>query len=183
MFEFDPERALWRPGRRVFVFMLGGAVAGALVPAAEPVSVIEYLVASLSLLILGPILGLRLDWPVVTVVLGFTCICLSATGLGLLGAVGTVHFRDLGHLITVSLGLLYWVTPVIYKLSMIPEEYHKYFYINPLVSMLAMYTAPLLEGRLPGAHCFVISVGAAGALLAVGAWVFRRTARNIVYHL
>ena len=43
MFEFDPERALWRPGRRVFVFMLGGAVAGALVPAAEPVSVIEYL--------------------------------------------------------------------------------------------------------------------------------------------
>ncbi len=31
-FEWDPERALWRPRRRVFVFMLGGAVAGALVP-------------------------------------------------------------------------------------------------------------------------------------------------------
>ena len=62
MFEFDPERALWRPGRRVFVFMLGGAVAGALVPAAEPVSVIEYLVASLSLVGDSPATSPR-TWP------------------------------------------------------------------------------------------------------------------------
>lgn len=27
-FEYDPERALWRPGRRTFLFMLGGALAG-----------------------------------------------------------------------------------------------------------------------------------------------------------
>ena len=29
-FEYDPERALWRPGRRTFLFMLGGALAGTL---------------------------------------------------------------------------------------------------------------------------------------------------------
>jgi hypothetical protein len=26
--EYDPERKLWRPGRRTFLFMLGGALAG-----------------------------------------------------------------------------------------------------------------------------------------------------------
>lgn len=33
-FEYDPERALWRPGRRTFLFMLGTAVAGAFMPGA-----------------------------------------------------------------------------------------------------------------------------------------------------
>jgi len=30
-FAYDPERQLWRPGRRKFMFLFGGAVAGALV--------------------------------------------------------------------------------------------------------------------------------------------------------
>lgn len=33
-YEYDEERALWRPGRRSFLFMLGGAVAGLVVPKA-----------------------------------------------------------------------------------------------------------------------------------------------------
>ena len=31
-YEYDEERAIWRPGRRSFLFMLGGAMAGILVP-------------------------------------------------------------------------------------------------------------------------------------------------------
>jgi hypothetical protein len=31
-YEYDPERALWRPGRRSFLFMSGIALMGALVP-------------------------------------------------------------------------------------------------------------------------------------------------------
>lgn len=27
-FEYDPERALWRPGRRSFLFLMGGALVG-----------------------------------------------------------------------------------------------------------------------------------------------------------
>ena len=38
-FEYDPERALWRPGRRTFLFMLGGALAGTLLPGDEVVGV------------------------------------------------------------------------------------------------------------------------------------------------
>lgn len=31
-FEYDPERSLWRPGRRSFLFMFGAAVVGAMMP-------------------------------------------------------------------------------------------------------------------------------------------------------
>ena len=37
-FEYDPERALWRPGRRTFLFMLGGALAGTILPGKDPVA-------------------------------------------------------------------------------------------------------------------------------------------------
>jgi len=30
-FEYDPERAIWKPGRRTFLFMLGAAAAGTIV--------------------------------------------------------------------------------------------------------------------------------------------------------
>jgi len=146
-------------------------------------SIIEYLVASVSLLILGPMLGLRLDLSIFAVFLGFLCICLSATGLGLLGAIGTVHFRDLGHLIQVGLTLLYWMTPVIYTLSMIPDAYRKYFYANPLVSMLAMYTDPLLHGRFPPSHCILIGSTVAVGSLVVGSYVFNKKASEVVYYL
>lgn len=33
--EYDPERKLWRPGRRSFLFMLGAAAVGAVLPGKE----------------------------------------------------------------------------------------------------------------------------------------------------
>lgn len=31
-FEYDPEKALWRPGRRAFIFLMGTAAVGAMLP-------------------------------------------------------------------------------------------------------------------------------------------------------
>ena len=41
--ELDPETGLWRPGRRTFVFMLGGALAGTVLGSAAPDFDISYL--------------------------------------------------------------------------------------------------------------------------------------------
>ncbi len=32
-FDYDPEKALWKPGRRSFLFMFGAAAVGSLLPA------------------------------------------------------------------------------------------------------------------------------------------------------
>jgi hypothetical protein len=37
-FEYDPERALWKPGRRSFLFMLGAAVVAPMLPEVTAVS-------------------------------------------------------------------------------------------------------------------------------------------------
>jgi ABC-type polysaccharide/polyol phosphate export permease len=147
------------------------------------VAAFEYLVASSSLLVLGPLLGLKLTSSLAVLPLGFACLLASAVGLGLLGSIGTVYFRDLGHLIQVSLNLLYWLTPIVYTLSMIPEPHRKWFYLNPLVSMLAMYTEPLVYGRWPAGICLWIGPVSAVVLLVAGWLIFARHARRVVFYL
>lgn len=147
------------------------------------VGIVEYLVASASLLALGPLIGLKLTVAAFTIPLGFVCLCTSAIGLGLMGAIGTVYFRDLSHLIQVVLSLLYWVTPIVYTLGMIPEEVRGYFYLNPLVSMLAMYTEPLIYGQTPRLLCLIVAPAVSVVLLVAGIEVFRRNARRVVFYL
>lgn len=145
--------------------------------------IVEYLVGSLSLVVLGPLLHMRVGWTLLVMPLGFLCICVFALGLGLLGAIGTVYFRDLGQVIQVLLTLLYWVTPVVYTLAMIPEAYQDYYYGNPLVSMLAMYTQPLLANAIPAGRCFVIGPCVALVIFALGYVVFHRHAPRVVFYL
>jgi ABC-type polysaccharide/polyol phosphate export permease len=147
------------------------------------VCVVEYLVASASLLVLGPLLGLRLGWAAAVVPLGFLSICGIAAGVGLLAAIGTVYFRDLGQLVQVGLNLLYWVTPIIYTREMLPEPFRAWLAANPLVSMLAMYTDPLIHDRVPPAPFLAVGPAAAVVFLVVGWALFRRHERRIVFHL
>jgi ABC-type polysaccharide/polyol phosphate export permease len=66
---------------------------------------------------------------------------------------------------------------------MIPEQARGYFYLNPLVSMLAMYTEPLIYGRLPATLCFIVAPAVSLVLLVAGIEVFRRHARRVVFYL
>lgn len=144
---------------------------------------VEYLVASLVLVVLGPILGLHAGPALLAVPLGFACVLALAGGLALLGAIATVHFRDVSHLIQVALTLLYWLTPIVYTPALLPEPARDWLRLNPLTSMLALYTEPLVHGRLPDVGVFVIALSFAAVTLATGLWAFRRHAARVVYYL
>jgi len=146
-------------------------------------ALVEYLVASLVLIVLGPILRLHAGAALLAVPLGFVCVFAFGGGLALLGSIATVHFRDLSHVIQVVLNLLYWLTPIVYTPALLPEHARDWLLVNPLTSMLSLYTEPLVHGRPPDAAAFAIAVPFAAASLAAGLWVFRRHAARVVYYL
>ena len=48
-----------------------------------------------------------------------------------------VYFRDLEHLTDVFVGLIwFYLTPVIYPLSLVPEKYHNLVLLNPMASLI-----------------------------------------------
>lgn len=55
-----------------------------------------------------------------------------------------VVFRDLGHLVVVLLQLMFFMTPIFYDASMIPDNYQALYRLNPMVHFVEAYRSVLL---------------------------------------
>ena len=104
-------------------------------------------------------------------------------GLGYLAAAGNVLFRDTEHLVAVLLQLLFFLTPVFYNASMVPERYQSLYRLNPMVHLVEAYRAILLGGTWPSG-LGLLSLGLlATGLLYVGHKVFINLSYRFVEEL
>jgi len=55
-----------------------------------------------------------------------------------------VVFRDVGHLVVVVLQLMFFMTPIFYDASMIPDQYQALYRLNPMVHFVKAYRSVLL---------------------------------------
>lgn len=112
-------------------------------------NLINYL---LTLIILIPALGL--DGIALTVKLSaFPLILLTQILLilpiALLAAILTVYLRDLEHILGVLMTIGFYLTPVLFPLSLIPESYRAVFEHNPMTRIVDAYRAVFLYGQWP----------------------------------
>ena len=89
-------------------------------------------------------------------------------GLGLALSILTVHVRDTAQIIPVLLQLLFYTTPILYPLSLIPEQYRALYLLNPLACLIQVYHAVLLG--FPLALSTLLMLGVWTLLLGVGGW-------------
>ncbi|WP_240181533.1 ABC transporter permease, partial [Vibrio cholerae] len=59
-------------------------------------------------------------------------------------AVISTRFRDLIQLIGLLMQLAFFVSPVMWKVSFLPEQYQNYVYINPFASLLELIRNPII---------------------------------------
>ena len=84
-----------------------------------------------------------------------------------------VFFRDLEHLIEVFLNLLFYVTPILYPLSLVPDRWQPVLQINPLTSLIEAWRELFMNNTLPGVELWPALVFTLGAA-ALGSVVFQR---------
>jgi len=94
-------------------------------------------------------------------------------GLGLGGAALNVFFRDIKHLFVLGLQLWLYATPIIYPVTLIPERYHTYYYLNPMAGVIEAYRSVILHASPPGNY-LIISALAAAVVFLSGYWLFKR---------
>jgi lipopolysaccharide transport system permease protein len=61
----------------------------------------------------------------------------------------TSSFRDIVHLADVGLVLIFWVTPVIYPITMVPAKFQYLMKLNPLAAFAIAYQEIVFWGRIP----------------------------------
>jgi homopolymeric O-antigen transport system permease protein len=91
----------------------------------------------------------------------------------------TVHFRDVAHLTEVFLPLLFWTTPILYPIEMVPESLRRWMTVSPLALFAVAYQDVLLKAQLPDWHLVVPMVGWTLITVGLGYMVFHRLSPRV----
>ncbi len=94
-----------------------------------------------------------------------------------------VYYRDVQHLLDFLMLIWFYLTPVIYPLSMVPEKFRFIFYFNPVVPILSLYRDVLYHLRFPGIGSLLVASGLALLSLLIGWKVFLKLEKGFIKEL
>ncbi|MCC6680067.1 MAG: ABC transporter permease [Phycisphaeraceae bacterium] len=143
--------------------------------AAGPVA--DYLIAFVVLLGMCVWFEVALTWRLMMLAPLLVLLMAAALGLSVLLAAVMVSYRDVRHVIPFLTQVLFFVTPVIYPLSFVPERYQWLMYLNPLCGIIEAMRAVTLGGAI-NVEGLTTSGGAAVLLLIVGVLWFGAAERK-----
>jgi len=83
----------------------------------------------------------------------FVCLLVLVAGIAILVSAANVFYRDIGQFLAVALNLWFWITPIVWPVSMLPTGFEWIVELNPLAYVMQGYRNSLLEPSivLPGA--------------------------------
>jgi len=95
-------------------------------------------------------------------------------GLALPISALSVFYYDVRHLLPILLTALFYISPVIYTLDMVPEEYRLLYLLNPLAGLLDLFHMTLYEGVMPSFAYLALFSLQVTVILMVGYVLFGR---------
>ncbi len=85
-----------------------------------------------------------------------------------------VYYRDLNQIWDVLLQIGFFLSPIVYPISLIPDKYIFYYMLNPVTALIEMYRDVLLKGELPKLMDFGIVILFGIVLFIFGSWLFEK---------
>lgn len=103
-----------------------------------------------------------------------------AMGVGLLLGTMNVFMRDVGQVVPVVLQALFWLTPVVYNISILPQGLRHWFKYNPLYPVVTSYQNIMVFGKNPLLADLGILAVVSLVILLLALIVFRRASSEMV---
>ncbi len=114
----------------------------------------------------------------VIAVLGLLVMAIIYTfGLGMFFSAINVKFRDVRYVLPFFMQILLYVTPVIYPVSLVPQNYQWILYLNPMTSIVSLARHFLLSGTMVSQANLLISAVSLIVIFVFGVYYFRATER------
>jgi ABC-type polysaccharide/polyol phosphate export permease len=130
-------------------------------------------------LALGPGVNRYWFWLPVIWALEVVFVC----GLGLIFSAIDVYVRDIRYVVESSNVVLFWLVPIFYPFSMIPDRYQNIYQFNPVAALVLALRNILMEGTAPPGSLLYKLFISSFAMLAIGSVAFGRMKRRFYDHL
>jgi lipopolysaccharide transport system permease protein len=151
----------------------------AILPASAAISgLVDFCIGYLLLLGMLAYYQILLGWQVLLWPLLVMLLVMFSLGVSLILAALNVKYRDVKYVVPFIIQLGLFVTPVIYPLSMIPEQYRTFAALNPLSGIIEAFRAALITTKHIDWQLLAISAVATVLIFIVGTIYFRNTERS-----
>src|SRR5207249_10983999 len=108
---------------------------------------------------------LQLSWAILTLPLFLLVAFLAALAVGLWLSALNVRYRDVAYAIPLLIQVWLFASPVVYPLSLVPEQYRLLYSLNPMVGVVEGFRWALLGKARPDLGVFAASLTAVTVIL------------------
>jgi len=106
-----------------------------------------------------------------------------AIGLAIIVGILNVFFRDVGHFVGIFLQFWFWLTPIVYSATILPEKIKPLMMFNPMTIFVVSYQGILVTGSWPNwFHLFPVLLVSLG-LCVFGMRLFQKRSGEVVDEL
>ena len=129
------------------------------------------------------ILGQWPGWPVLGMVPVLIVQLVFSIGLGVSIGVLNVFFRDIGQFFGIALQFWFWLTPIVYPITVLPNQIKAVMSINPMYPLIAAYQGILTFGYWPDWSTLIYPLLLGVGLCFVGLRMFQQHSGEMVDEL
>ncbi|EJL6275236.1 ABC transporter permease [Vibrio cholerae] len=110
----------------------------------------------------------------------YLLVLLLGLGVGLIFGILNVFIRDVGQLFPILLQFGFWLTPIVYTTSIIPDKYLWVFELNPLVGLIKGFNSVLLYDAKPELSLLVYPCLFTVASMLLAVFLYIRSSKEMV---
>lgn len=113
-------------------------------------------------------------------------LCVFCLGVGLVLSVLNVFFKDIEYIYDVVCTMLFYATPIMYKIETLKigsGAVSTILKLNPLYSIIEMFRCCVLYGRMWTWSHFIYAIGVSVVVLLLGIWVFYKNQDKFILHI
>lgn len=139
-------------------------------------NILLFLVMVVIFMILGHHFSLQILWLIPLTLI----VVLFAMGAGLILGVMNVFVRDIGQVVPILLQVWFWLTPIVYPVTIIPSQYRYLLELNPMYAVIQGYQQVIMYNHTPDTSLLSIIAAIALALSLMSVFLFRRASPEMV---
>ena len=125
----------------------------------------------------------NVSWTFVFILPVYVLMACFAFGIGLVLGVANIRFRDVFYLVGIGLQVLFYATPIVYPIDIVPDSFRRFLDLNPVAPFVYSMRQAVYALELPTMMNWVGMLLAATVSLAGGWWLFSRWAPSVIEEL
>jgi len=103
---------------------------------------------------------------------------IAGLSIGLWLSAITIKYRDIYHFIPYVIGISIFITPVLYPVTMVPENIKFIIYLNPMAGIIEGYRFLILNYEMP-TYKYLYGLVALLIFFLIGIYYFKRTEKKM----